>query len=127
MRYADSKKGTVPTEGEFRKLSSRNEELAKQEATLKKEYTTLLRKISSLSTVVMQLEERQHASDETVDHVSVIGQETLERVPDLKWYNEQIAIIEEVAKDSATFVVPDELTESYKLYRDTPLLHRDAQ
>lgn len=117
----------MPTEGEFRKLSSRNEELAKQEATLKKEYTTLLRKISSLSTVVMQLEERQHASDETVDHVSVIGQETLERVPDLKWYNEQIAIIEEVAKDSATFVVPDELTESYKLYRDTPLLHRDAQ
>lgn len=124
MRYSDSKKGTVPTEGEYKKLLSRNEELSKQEATLKKEYTTLLRKISSLSSVLMQLEQEEKGETEKLRNIS---EDSLERVPDLKWYNKQISLVEEASRDQETFVIPEELSDSYKLYRDTPLLHRDVQ
>lgn len=112
-------------EAEYRKLLSRNDELTKQEATLKKEYTTLLRKISSLSCVLTHIE----SNFQNVEEPKLISENSLKRVPALKWYNEQISLIRSLTQmdGSTSMVIPDELVDSYKLYKDTPLLHTDIQ
>lgn len=107
-------------EGEFKKLLSRNDELSKQEATLKKEYSTLLRKISSLACVLGKTE----AEVET-DEPRLISEAAVARAPGLQWYNEQISLIQSLSQEDGNVPIPPELAESYKLSRDTPLLHRD--
>ena len=107
-------------EGEFKKLLSRNDELSKQEATLKKEYSTLLRKISSLACVLGKTE----AEVET-DEPRLISEAAVARAPALQWYNEQISLIQSLSQEDGNVPIPPELAESYKLSRETPLLHRD--
>lgn len=118
-----SSRGAVSVETEYRKLVSRNDELAKQEATLKKEYTTLLRKISSLARV---LEKMEPGMRDLPDEPRLISEKAVARAPGLGWYNEQISLLQSLASQDAEIPIPEELMECYKLSRDTPLLHRDS-
>lgn len=116
-------RGTVSVETEYRKLVSRNDELTKQEATLKKEYTTLLRKISSLACVLGRVEpDLKNVPDEP----RLISEAALARAPGLRWYNEQISLVQALAREGRDVPIPEELVESYRLSKDTPLLHRDS-
>lgn len=111
-------------EGEFKKLLSRNDELTKQETTLKKEYSTLLRKISSLACVLEKVEPRVEAIT-AEEQARLISEKAVARAPALQWYNEQIALVQSLSEQGEDLPIPAELAESYKLSRDTPLLHRD--
>ena len=75
-----SSKAPVPSK-EYSKQLSRRDELTKQESSLKREYTTMLRKMASVMTVLQELEEIPKASDAT------ISEEALEKIPDLKQYS----------------------------------------
>ena len=110
---------------EFNKLTSRNEELAKQENTLRREYTTLFRKVSSLTTTLRQIDDKLKVL-ETVDEPALISNTTLEAAPALEWYNKQIELIQNYPDDK-DFELPVELLDSYRIYKDTPLLYKDAQ
>ncbi|QLL31690.1 hypothetical protein HG536_0B05550 [Torulaspora globosa] len=118
-----SSRGSISVEAEYRKLLSRNDELTKQEATLKKEYTTLLRKISSLARVLSKMEPDMGCSS---DEPRLISEAALVRAPRLRWYNEQISLVESLSRENQEIPIPDELMESYRLSKDTPLLHRDS-
>lgn len=111
-------------EAEYKKALSRNDELTKQEATLRKEYSTLLRKISSLSCVLEKAESRSVA-DAGEGGPILISETAVARAPALQWYNEQISLIESLSREEGDLPLPPELAESYRLSRDTPLLHRD--
>lgn len=111
---------------EFNKLSSRNEELKKQDATLRKEYTTLLRKISSLITTLHEMDSGLEEMEE-MDTVKYIPSNVLHLIPGLQWYNDQFKLIEDIDDDSVEFTIPKELMDAYNLYKNTPLLFRDAQ
>ncbi|CDH11300.1 related to Ino eighty subunit 5 [Zygosaccharomyces bailii ISA1307] len=114
-------KASGSTEADYRKLLSRNDELTKQEATLKKEYTTLLRKISSLCSVL------DHLESDIPDEPGTLSEKALKRVPGLQWHNDQVNLLQAVAQQKAEITMPVELIDSYKLYKGTPLLHRDIQ
>lgn len=116
-------RGSMSVEAEYRKLLSRNDELTKQEATLKKEYTTLLRKISSLACVLSKMEPEMR---NLPDKPKLISEAALARAPGLRWYNEQISLVESLSREGQEIPIPDELMESYRLSKDTPLLHRDS-
>ncbi|QLQ79204.1 hypothetical protein HG537_0B05510 [Torulaspora globosa] len=118
-----SSRGSISVEAEYRKLVSRNDELTKQEATLKKEYTTLLRKISSLACVLSKMEPDLN---NLPDEPRFISEAALARAPGLRWYNEQISLIESLSRENREISIPDELMESYRLSKETPLLHRDS-
>lgn len=115
-------KRSVSEEAEYKKLLSRNDELTKQEATLRKEYTTLLRKISSLACVLSKIEPDM---DTSVDEPRLISEAALKRAPALQWYNEQISLVQSLSQDGEDIPIPSELIDSYKLSKETPLLHRD--
>lgn len=110
---------------EFNKLTSRNEELAKQENTLRREYTTLFRKVSSLTATLRQIDNEIKVL-ETVETPELISSTALEAAPALEWYNKQIELIQN-SPDDKDFELPLELLDSYKIYKDTPLLYKDAQ
>lgn len=110
---------------EFNKLTSRNEELAKQENTLRREYTTLFRKVSSLTATLRQIDNEIKVL-ETVENPELISSTALEAAPALEWYNKQIELIQN-SPDDKDFELPLELLDSYKIYKDTPLLYKDAQ
>ncbi|CAR26155.1 hypothetical protein ZYGR_0E01380 [Zygosaccharomyces rouxii] len=114
-------KPTGSSETDYKKVLSRNDELVKQETTLKKEYTTLLRKISSICSVLDQLE------GETAETPGLISNRSLKRVPGFQWHNDQINLLEKLSQENQEITIPTELIDSYKLYKDTPLLHRDVQ
>lgn len=106
---------------ELNKLRSRNEELTKQDATLRREYTTLFRKISSLTAALRQMDpELQRLEDS--EKVPMISDDTLRVAAALDWYNRQFALIEEAEE----FEIPQELEDAYRMYRNTPLLYRDS-
>lgn len=106
---------------EIRKISARNDELIKQDGTLKREYTTLLRKVSSVITVLNSIDDADTGSAET-ELPRLISQATVEKVPELKWYNDQISLITEKLEDDEDIEVPEELMDAYTLYKETPLL-----
>ncbi|KAG0668512.1 hypothetical protein C6P45_004608 [Maudiozyma exigua] len=110
---------------EFNKLTSRNEELAKQENTLRREYTTLFRKVSSLTATLRQIDNEIKVL-ETVENPELISSTALEAAPALEWYNKQIELIQN-SPDDKDFELPIELLDSYKIYKNTPLLYKDAQ
>lgn len=110
---------------EFNKLTSRNEELAKQENTLRREYTTLFRKVSSITATLRQMDAKLKVL-ETVEEPTLISDTTLEAAPALEWYNKQIELIQNYPDDK-DFELPVELLDSYRIYKDTPLLYKDAQ
>ncbi|CAD1778769.1 similar to Saccharomyces cerevisiae YER092W IES5 Protein that associates with the INO80 chromatin remodeling complex under low-salt conditions [Maudiozyma barnettii] len=110
---------------EYNKLTSRNEELAKQDNTLRREYTTLFRKVSSLIATLRHMDDDLKYI-ETVDEPRLISEKSLEVAPALDWYNSQISIIQNVP-DSEEFELPKELLDSYNIYKNTPLLYKDAQ
>lgn len=110
---------------EIRKISARNDELIKQDGTLKREYTTLLRKVSSVITVLNSIDDADTGSAET-ELPRLISQATVEKVPELKWYNDQISLITEKLEDDEDIEVPEELMDAYTLYKETPLLYNDT-
>lgn len=125
-------KATGMSETDYKKTLSRNDELVKQETTLKKEYTTLLRKISSICTVLEHLEandEKQEEEEEeaSAENPGLVSSRSLKRVPGLQWYNDQINAVEKLWQENQEITIPAELLDSYKLYKDAPLLHRDVQ
>ncbi|CAI4416149.1 BGP_1a_G0014860.mRNA.1.CDS.1 [Saccharomyces cerevisiae] len=110
---------------EIRKISARNDELIKQDGTLKREYTTLLRKVSSVITVLNSIDDADTGSAET-ELPRLISQATVEKAPELKWYNDQISLITEKLEDDEDIEVPEELMDAYTLYKETPLLYNDT-
>ncbi|CEP60274.1 Ies5p LALA0_S01e06964g [Lachancea lanzarotensis] len=107
---------TVPSK-EHAKLLSRSEELTKQEVSLKREYTTLLRKLASITTVLQNLEDDPDTADR------VISETALSKVPDLKPYS---ILLEELdSKSPQDIEIPEFLQESYALYKNAPLLYKD--
>lgn len=78
---------------DIRKISSRNDELVKQDATLKREYTTLLRKVSSVITVLNSVDaDVAGTASSNTEAPCLISEATVEKVPELRWYNEQISL-----------------------------------
>ncbi|GAV52134.1 hypothetical protein ZYGR_0AG01250 [Zygosaccharomyces rouxii] len=114
-------KTTGSSETDYKKILSRNDELVKQETTLKKEYTTLLRKISSICSVL------DHLEGEIPETPGLVSGRSLKRVPAFQWHNDQVNLLEKLSKENQEITIPAELIDSYKLYKDTPLLHRDVQ
>ena len=109
------------------KLQSRHEELLKQEANLKKEYTTLLRKFSSVNTALNNQQLFTTTSATLCQGNLLIQKDSLDRIPDLQWYNDQIHSIVQKLDSPEEFIIPDEIKESYDLYKDTPLLYNDIK
>ncbi|EJS43986.1 ies5p [Saccharomyces arboricola H-6] len=109
---------------DIRKISSRNDELIKQDATLKREYTTLLRKVSSVITVLNSVDGDAGCGDAEVPRL--ISESTVEKVPELKWYNKQISLITTTLENEEDIEVPEELVDAYTLYKETSLLYNDT-
>lgn len=109
-------------ESEHRKLLNRKEELLKQEVSLKKDYTTLLRKIASVCQVLEALED-----------VDGDGSVFEYRVPVYEKFKEWESIwpllkqVEEMeATELSEVEVPENLRDSYELFKRTPLLYKDT-
>lgn len=109
---------------EIRKISARNDELIKQDGTLKREYTTLLRKVSSVITVLNSIDANSGSTDTEVPRL--ISQATVEKVPELKWYNDQISLITKKLENKEDIEIPEELIDAFTLYKETPLLYNDT-
>ncbi|CCF60530.1 hypothetical protein KAFR_0K01760 [Kazachstania africana CBS 2517] len=114
-------------EKEYQKLSLRNDELVKQDSTLRKEYTTLLRKASSLASVLKVMDSKLAEQCE-IEQPKLIGDRALKLVPGLQWYNDQINLVtQSFDNDNEEIEIPKELLDSYTLCKDTPLLYKDSQ
>ncbi|CAI4038565.1 hypothetical protein SMKI_05G1770 [Saccharomyces mikatae IFO 1815] len=111
---------------DIRKISARNDELIKQDGTLKREYTTLLRKVSSVITVLNSIDGHADTSLTGSEAPRLISEATVEKVPELKWYNNQISLITEKLEGMEDVGIPDELVDAYTLYKETPLLYNDT-
>ncbi|CAI4061289.1 hypothetical protein SUVZ_05G1730 [Saccharomyces uvarum] len=109
---------------DIRKISSRNDELIKQDATLKREYTTLLRKVSSVITVLNSVDAEGGGASTEIPRL--ISETTVKKVPELKWYNEQISLLTAKLENNEDTDVPEELMDAYSLYKETPLLYNDT-
>ncbi|CAI1956643.1 hypothetical protein SEUBUCD646_0E01800 [Saccharomyces eubayanus] len=109
---------------DIRKISSRNDELIKQDATLKREYTTLLRKVSSVITVLNSIDTEGGVGSTEIPRL--ISETTVKKVPELKWYNEQISLLTAKLENNEDTDVPEELMDAYTLYKETPLLYNDT-
>ncbi|SCV99754.1 LAFE_0B01772g1_1 [Lachancea fermentati] len=103
---------------EYTKLLSRREELSKQETSLKREYTTLLRKMVSLMTVLQELEDVDALADQSFSPV------LLSKIPELEEYQHMLLQLD--GMDSERIEIPDNLAESYSLYRNSSMLYKDA-
>ncbi|SCU95113.1 LAME_0F10770g1_1 [Lachancea meyersii CBS 8951] len=99
------------------KLLSRGEELTKQESSLKREYTTMLRKLASVTAVLQELEDDPRVAER------VISEAALLKVPDLKPYSRLLDELDNKAPEDIE--IPDFLQESYALYKSAPLLYKD--
>ncbi|BAP74036.1 ino eighty subunit 5 [Kluyveromyces marxianus] len=111
-------------EVEHKKLLNRREELLKQDVSLRKDYSILLRKISSVCQVLESLGEPTHLDANGVPEF---------QAPDYEKFKEWDALIpllksvEEVqALPLDQIEVPEALSESYELFKMTPLLHKDG-
>lgn len=114
-------------EKELRKLIARNDDMNKQEHTSRKEFATFFRKKSSIISLLQSIDPESAHQPEIVDNEPrKVSEKTLEKVPSLKWYNDQIDLVLKASKDG-TLEIPDDLRESYKMYRELPLLPKDAQ
>lgn len=127
---------------EYQKLISRNEELIKQDSTLRKEYTTMLRKASSLIGVIENLPNSGESTgtddiensnvggyddEKGNDKPKLISEEALKKIPELEWYNRQINLINDKFNgEEEDIALPEELLDTFKLYKDTALLYKDS-
>lgn len=127
--------GLAALKKEYDRQYLRNDELVKQDVVLYREYTTLLRKVSSLATVLGAMDPELKAV-EAEEKPRLISENALKLAPGLQWYNRQIELISSLLEDDADngsdgetgkFHMPEELRDSYALYRDTPLLYTDDQ
>lgn len=115
----------VDLERELKRHHTRYDDLVKQDVTLKREYTMLLRKTSSLLAVL----EKWDASSKAVAESNApknISDHALERAPALKWYNAQIARIAEIQDVNDIADLPDEINDLYEDFVSTPLLYNDS-
>lgn len=110
-------------EKERRKMLYRKDELSKQENALLKEYTTILRKMVSISSVLGQLETDQLDKDTDLDQL-LISDDIIKRASDLQWYNEKII---EVYNSSSIddIQLSEELEVSWKMFKDVPLTYHE--
>lgn len=114
-------------EKEYRKLTARNDDIIRQEATSKKEYATFSRKETSIITLLQSLEPNLQDMHELKNNEPrLISEETIAKVPGLSWYNEQIKLVQE-SGDKDDFDVPPELKESYELFKGLALLPKDGK
>ena len=114
-------------EKEYRKLTARNDDIIRQEATSKKEYATFSRKETSIITLLQSLEPTLQDMHELKNNEPrLISEETIAKVPGLSWYNEQIKLVQE-SGDKDDFDVPPELKESYELFKGLALLPKDGK
>ncbi|CAI4060465.1 hypothetical protein SKDZ_05G1720 [Saccharomyces kudriavzevii ZP591] len=112
---------------DIRKISSRNDELVKQDATLKREYTTLLRKVSSVIAVLNSVDaDVAGTASSNTEAPFLISEATVEKVPELRWYNEQISLTTSKLENKEDIEIPEELVDAYTLYKETPLLYNDT-
>ena len=122
--------GIAALKKEYDRQYLRNDELVKQDVVLYREYTTLLRKVSSLATVLGAMDPELKAVV-AEEKPRLISENALKLAPGLQWYNRQIEIISSLLEDgdseTGRFHMPEELKDSYALYRDTPLLYTDDQ
>ena len=73
-------------EKDLSKLTSKNDELTKQDASLRKEYTTLLRKMTSVISILSDLEPGFQDKYTNNDVPTLISEETVNIAPKLQWY-----------------------------------------
>ncbi|KAM3164437.1 Ino eighty subunit 5 [Lachancea thermotolerans] len=111
-----SSKIPVPSK-EYAKQLSRREELTKQESSLKREYTTMLRKMASVMAVLQELDDGQEASQQTISESALL------KVPELKQYSQLLHDIDNKALEDIE--IPEVLKDSYALYKQSPLLYKD--
>lgn len=102
---------------EYTKLVSRRDELQKQEVTLRREFTTLVRKIASITAVLETIESPQ------VIERNLPSDEVLQKAPGLQPLIEMLVTLDETPL--AEIEIPEKLMHSYELFRNTPLLYKD--
>lgn len=124
-------KNNLQLEREYNKLLSRNEELVKQLTLIRKIYTTLLRKKSSLLTVMELIDEQKNLTTialndlDKIDNL-LISEEAIKFIPELSWYNNQITeLVQSNDMNSLTNYdqITDKLIESYNIYKETSLIY----
>ncbi|SCU97837.1 LADA_0H08658g1_1 [Lachancea dasiensis] len=102
---------------EYEKLLSRREELIKQESSLKREYTTMLRKLASVITIVQDIGNETEASELSISETA------MSKAPVLVAYAKRLEELEN--QDIHDVEVPDFLQESYTLYKNSSLMYKD--
>ncbi|AET39716.1 Ies5p Ecym_4696 [Eremothecium cymbalariae DBVPG len=110
-------KEDMTLEQEYNKLVSRRDELQKQEITLRREFTTLLRKIASITAVLETLEDRE------ILERKLPSKETIAKVPELQYLVDSLQSLDELLLEQVQ--IPEKLMHSYELFRNTPLLYKD--
>lgn len=117
---------SLALEKELRKLVTRNDDMSKQEHTTRREFATFFRKKSSVMSMLESVDPGCVAQHEIMENrPRKISEKTLERVPALQWYNDQIELVLSASKEG-TLAIPEDLAESYAMYRELPLLPKDA-
>lgn len=107
-------------QSEHRKLLNRREELLKQDVSLRKDYSILLRKIASVCQVLEQLDE---GTDSTIYEYRAADYEKFGAWESLVPLLKTIEDIE--ARPLDEIEIPERLRESYELFKLTPLLYKD--
>lgn len=127
-------KSSLQLEREYNKLVSRNEELLKQLSLIRKIYTTLLRKKSSLLSVMELIDQQKGLTDVNLDDLNnidnlLISKESTKFIPDLNWYNNQINILSQMSDMESLSnydQITDKLKDSYELYKETNLIYNSS-
>ncbi|AMD22645.1 HHL125Cp [Eremothecium sinecaudum] len=105
-------------EQEYNKLVSRRDELQKQEITLRREFTILLRKIASITAVLDTLEDEHNWETKN------LLDRTITKVPELRAIAESLEALDELPPEQVE--IPEKLMHSYELFKNTPLLYKDS-
>ncbi|QEU61365.1 Ies5 [Kluyveromyces lactis] len=115
----------MPTlEVEHKKLLNRREELLKQDVSLRKDYSILLRKITSVCQVLESLGEPIHIN---LNGYPIFQQPDYEKFKDWDALVPLLKSLEEVNSLPLDEIeIPEALQESYELFKMTPLLYKDG-
>ncbi|KAL3232861.1 Ino eighty subunit 5 [Nakaseomyces bracarensis] len=114
-------------EKELRKLVARNDDMTKQELTTRKEFATFFRKKSSIIALLESIDPDCATMQEiTENEPRKVSEKVLERVPKLQWYNDQIDLLLKASKEGR-LEIPEDLNESYNMYRELALLPQDTR
>ncbi|KAH3902613.1 uncharacterized protein SCODWIG_02939 [Saccharomycodes ludwigii] len=127
MTAVEQDKELIKLQKELTKALNRKEELSKQYNTLNKDFSTLLRKTTSLIQIFEVLGEEEVNKMVQLDE-QLIPSHIITKFPALEKYNELIQKIdgENPITDAKIKDLPIDIYKMYDIYEKTPLLYKDA-